>query len=397
MTAQPLGARRDIGALFSSTVANPANRIGVAGGSADRLVAYRFVDTSNNHKGSYCAGLQLMAAATKKEVWSPDEAACYVLTLAEMMTPGALAALNASPTLQIDIHERAEDLSSFDSGSWAPNDTDGVPEADWVRNRVMTPVTLDLIGEIGEADFAFAPRTSTAMISEEIAGGRWGIEMFPIGKQANSQNIPGFQEKRPEGVFGRFGIKAEDQKDFFRGEYLPALLTLQAVGTAFDVFPNLRYSLASRWITALSVGGNRIERAFNVTFALTDGYGFGAAIAVGQLLVAYPVLREYTALKDKIANADYLFDKFAELGPERRGFMKILYGANYTLFKSINRGILIAVATEYKTMTDPTFRNFFNTEPYLPFIHEMNRWLANRGFPRITTNRTEAGVPAALE
>jgi hypothetical protein len=381
---------RDISGLFRSTVLNPHTATGVVGGVPDNLSVMTFPDTSTGRLGGLCAGLKLIEAAQRKTVWDADEAATYILTLAEMMTPGTINTLSQGQHLTITTVRGGRDLAHFTDSAWAPSGTPA--PARTVDDRDLSAVVMGLLGEFDDGTpFTIVPTAGTGDITPEVAGGRWGIEMYPIGKSPRDDNLPGFRVNRPRAIIGRFKLD-ENQAQYFQGAYAPTLPVLRAVESAFDIHLHLRRALASKWINEIGLGGGRVARAFGVTFQLTDGAGFNGPVAIGQLLTAYPSLRGYPLLADEVARADHLVDEFFTLDPQRRGFLKVLYGPTFAHFKDINRGPLMAVAVAFKSTKQGTFRRFMDISQYEGFIHRLNRWLEARGEPTITVFETEEAI-----
>jgi len=385
-------ASKNYTGIFRSAVLDPHTALGTTGGHPDTITVYKFPDASLDGSGGKAAAMALILSANRKTRWEVEEAATYICTLAELIEPGLMSRIGGNRLVNIRVINKTENVVHFSSTAWSDEVPDDNPSH--VSKRSMDPVVLDEMGGMGADPFSITPIEDTDDMTDEVVGGRWGIEMFVIGKQPTQDNLIAFRVNRPRAVIGRYKMR-DEQKDYLDGSYAATFETLQAIATAFDIFPHLRHALGSHWIDVMGLGGNRLHRAFGLTFKLTDGAGFNGPIAIAALLASYPCLRDYPLLKNQIADADKLFQKFRSLSAERRGFLKVLYGPEFSHFKTINRGALMAVATAFMTMTNGSFKNFMDISPFENFIAKLNDWLVIQGQPAISITPVEAGAGAA--
>lgn len=330
--------------------------------------------------------IQQMNALSKIEPVSDDNAVSYIVTVSNLLVPGIHACLSANKLIQLEtvaVKKETLDPDSFCSEIWEGEKEDDPYHPD---RRNVKPQSTGFMGNI-------TPDVDMPCVTPEVAGGRWGVEMFPIGKNVTEQNRSAFQISRPNAIFNKYRLVDAHKLYFQREDYAPNVTVLQTIGRTFTIHQSLRETLAREWIHWTTGTCGREASAFSVTFKLLDGAGFGGPMAILNLLEAYPILAEFPPLRPQVKEFHRALEVYGELAPAERGYQKVIRGDQYSVFRNCSRGPLLAVAIMYGTTLAPTLGNFLNTDAYIPLGHDVNRYLQSRGLPVIPNIGGVTGQP----
>jgi len=308
----------------------------------------------------------------------------YVMTVSELIFPGIVATIDkaeAGVPMKMLTDPILTDLSALDP----TNNTDSA-----TGGKKYSCVLA--------SEMPFLPQYHEA--SPMVAAARWGVEMFVFGKNPTALNLQGFQQNRPQAVIDKYDFTAAEAFLMNGTDFKPTLPVLTRIKQFLTRNPNVRYALADYWISRLDHTGNKSLMAFNVTFRLTDSYGLNSAKLIAGLLLAFPDLDTFPQLRAEI-NAYYLaLSVFMREQEKNRGFMKVLYGDNYSVFQSSSRGGLLALAVMHATAISPSVSNFLSsTSSYEPLRQKANEHLKAVGGPSapVIVSRLDAAVAAVEE
>lgn len=338
------------------------------GAIASNLELSYFTYREGNRDGTLGLAMALIRAAQDmpEETWNAELGAAYILTVGNLIFPGLAAVAGAAPGVTL-IEQRHELSPSWFDTEWTPEPREAAFPAERPEAGIDGGLFPDL--EIVQ---------EFQNLSRVVLGGRWGIEMFPIGKNVSREGLTGFTVNRVNAVTRKHNLPAE-QVMFFQGAFAPHYSVLKAVELAFNSYPPLREALAREWISWVAGFRGEAENAFAMTFALTDGFGFSGPTVILDLLVAYPELRRFPPLKPEIQAFDDAMDEYRAASENDRGFLKVIHGDRYNLFKGSNRRALLAIAVINAQNTQPTMSRFVNTTQYLQLAAQVNNFLTQEG------------------
>jgi len=347
---------------------------------------------------------------------APEDAMAYVLTVTEILFPGtidkmrrdnvgqfravqfnidasdiigklahyALIEAGVIPSQKREKEKKPEDAGKDGGEESEKEDNDGsTSDSDW----------QDIDIDLGFTDVSI----TRELINSDIisAAARWGIEVFPIGKNVTTKNIEGFRKNRVSAL--QRALMCDPEDGAFTEDMLPRLDVLRSIERAFNQFKSVRLSLATSWAQSIQSGtSNRAMDAFLITFRMTDGYGLGAPSFILDLLTAYPELGEFPELTPQIKNFNKALDLYMLEAPELRGFVKVRYGANYRLFAASSRGALLALATAFRRQSDPSAGQFLDITPFTETIARANAFLQSRGKQLIADVGTAGVAPVHI-
>lgn len=316
-------------------------------------------------EGRYALAITLIKLYNKGGPQGYETTASYILTVGDLIFPGLVESVRLTAGIEIAT------ISNSTDPDWFDEDFDYDNSNKTVAARKTSHLDIGLFTDVSVPGELFG-------LDEAVIAGRWGVEMFPIGKNVSALNLTAFTVNRCRAIIQKYELSDAAQR-FFRDDYSPTLAVLKAISTTFTVYPPLRLGLASVWISWLNSTNTIGNAAFSTTFQLTDGYGFNAPDQINNLLIAYPILVEYPPLaplinKYRAALAEYLSKPAVD-----RGFLKVKYGDKYALFKESNRGMLIKVAIIYARQSSETIGKFINTDDAVDFTNALNVWLIARG------------------
>lgn len=342
-------------------------------------------DLTQKQEELYRGWLALMIikeAQARNVLMEPEDAIAYIVTVTELIFPGTVAQLTrdrvgnfASTSFQHDVRavfdtvqkiladQENESEGEEEESAEESKHSEEIPVIDVGFNEIAIDVELAKAGLIG-------------------AAARWGIEIFPIGKNVSAANITGYRVNRVAAL--QRSLKVESDFPAFQEPLLPQLDVLRSVERAWDQYKAIRLAMASTWAQMVQDGApTRAANAFLVTFQLTDGFGLGAPAFITDLLSAYPELENFPELRPQIRVFLQALEIFSREPPELRGFVKVRYGANYRLFASSNRGALLAVAVAFRRQSDSTAGRFINITPWSDTIARVNNYLKSLGLSQI--------------
>nr|UCR95350.1 hypothetical protein [Sclerotinia sclerotiorum negative-stranded RNA virus 4-U] len=311
----------------------------------------------------------LIEAYQSTEMKSAPDMISYVLTGTELIFPGTVDRLQRDQAGQFNrISVQVDGPGILDRMTNEP----GAAETTTSAENVIDLMVVDL-----EED-----ATLWGVGIVEVAA-RWGIEMFPIGKNVSLENITAFRHNRVLAI--KNALILPDDYPIFRESLLPVFATLKGIERSFNAYKSIRKHLATRWAISVNQGSTTRELdAFLMTFRLTDGYGLGAPMFIAELLSAYPELQGFAELSPAINSFIDAMGAFMEEDENLRGFVKVRYGSQHRLFSSTTRGALLALAVCFKKQTEATAGNFIDTSPFSDVLARANAYLQSKGRPVIS-------------
>lgn len=328
------------------------------------------------------------------ELLSPEDAIAYILTGTEIAFPGTIAQFerdkigvftaNEFPHNPRDVmtalreitegHENQPPAQPSSGEEGTSGESGDHPEP----SESSEPPLVD----VGFGDVILDPELLIAGIMAAV--GRWGVEMYPIGKNVTAANLEGFRGNRIAAV-QRF-LMTDSTNAAFREDLLPKLDVLRSIERAFNQYTNIRLQLGTIWARLKTQGStNRVSLSFMVTIALCDGYGLGAPTFIADLLVAYPQLKDFPELAPAIKSYLEALEIFSREDPELRGFVKVRYGSRYKLFANTSsRGALLATAVAFKRQSEASAGRFIDITPFADTISRVNQFLSGKNLPIIS-------------
>lgn len=365
----------------------PTIGVSAAPSSAEEIDLFTY--DAQSVLGRDALAMRLIRVAQSIKEWEVESTASYIATVSCLIFPELIGSLTQASGLNITVHKvdcRAED---FAAGCWKDDEEASPSDPLHHSHRSKLPRDTGLFGSL-------TPDDSVEDTTPEVSGGRWGIEMYPIGKNVSHANMAGYTQNRPNAIIRKYAL-SDRQRRLFEGSYSPTFETLTAVKTCFTIFPTLRYTLGLAWISWLSTSAGRHQNAFRVTFDLTNGAGFGSAALILDLLTAYPELQDYPRLKAQVREFYDAFEEFKSKPEATRGFLKVLHGDQVSLFRAVNRGELLAMAIFHARVTSPTVDKFMDTSAYASFGTSVNDYLIKlRKEPIPGIGTSGATVPTAV-
>lgn len=322
-------------------------------------------------KAAFClamiADFQLL-----ESVAAPENAIGYILSVTAVLFPECLAAIKQDKAAHLKAHAITVSIQDI-----IDTFTEGKGEEDSQQSD------LPRVCEIASPAIVITEQDWEA--GAEMVGGRWGIEMFPIGKNVSPENLIGFRKNRTDAIM-RIQKIGDEGHPAFREEVLPTLNALYSVERAFTVYKALRFSFARYWVYRANNGSSsRKEEMFLQTFRLTDGFGLGAPIFIMDLLNGHPKLLEFPDLAPAIKGFLEAMNTFATTTDESmRGYAKVLYGSNHRIFAASTRGPLLGLAVAFKGQAEETASRFLDTSPYANTIAKANAFLISHGLAPVT-------------
>jgi hypothetical protein len=347
------------------------------------------------------------------ELDEPEDAICYILTVTELLFPGTIDRLTMNRVAPIRATNLTIDRDAFrdyvrglvgekenaeneEAENNQEEERDENGESSKGKEVDRTDAGSTTTHETFELDLGFttiAVDPDLVGIPLNIIAGRWGIELFPIGKNVSTANLIGFRQNRVRAVMQTLMLP----NDFpvFRDDLLPRLDVLRGIERAFNSYSAIRLDLATKWATQVNAGADsREEENFLITFRLTDGFGLGAPTFIVDLLNAYPELENFPELTPRVRAFKEALVSFMRESPELRGFVKVRYGPRYRLFAATTRGALIALAVAYRKQSEPTAGRFVDTTPFAETISRANAFLVSQGRLPIADTGAVAAINA---
>jgi hypothetical protein len=135
--------------------------------------------------------------------------------------------LEKSDRIEINWVSNDIDLRDYDDSCWIEKQEDETDAEFAARvsnpnKRNLAPKDSTFLGQIAPTDL------HTEILTAEIVGARWGIEMFPIAKNVSMASLDAYTVNRPRAVCGALHL-TDEQAELINGdEVKPVYKTLRA-------------------------------------------------------------------------------------------------------------------------------------------------------------------------
>jgi hypothetical protein len=173
--------------------------------------------------------------------------------------------LEKSDRIEINWVSNDIDLRDYDDSYWIEKQEDETDAEFAAREsnpnkRNLAPKDSTFLGQIAPTDL------HTEILTAEIVGARWGIEMFPIAKNVSMASLDAYTVNRPRAVCGALHL-SDEQAELINGdEFKPVYKTLRAIKMAFDLRPGFRYAFGDIWVRWVKQTAAGPKLGFNITF-----------------------------------------------------------------------------------------------------------------------------------
>jgi hypothetical protein len=180
--------------------------------------------------------------------------------------------LEKSDRIEINWVSNDIDLRDYDDSYWIEKQEDETDAEFAAREsnpnkRNLAPKDSTFLGQIAPTDL------HTEILTAEIVGARWGIEMFPIAKNVSMARLDAYTVNRPRAICGALYL-TDEQAELINGdEFKPVYKTLRTIKMAFDLRPGFRYSFGDIWVRWVKQTAAGPKLGFNVTFQFTEAPG----------------------------------------------------------------------------------------------------------------------------
>jgi hypothetical protein len=135
--------------------------------------------------------------------------------------------LEKSDRIEINWVSNDIDLRDYDDSYWIEKQEDETDAEFAAREsnpnkRNLAPKDSTFLGQIAPTDL------HTEILTAEIVGARWGIEMFPIAKNVSVASLDAYTVNRPRAICGALYL-TDEQAELMNGdEFKPVYKTLRA-------------------------------------------------------------------------------------------------------------------------------------------------------------------------
>ena len=215
----------------------------------------------------------------------PEIPATYVVTVSELLFPGIIGSLEKHRRLIITRIKKDDfPIDHFD------------PDADLQRLSTY---------DVGFLEVKY--HSELEDITPEVVGGRWGIEMFPLGRKVYESNMSEFTFRQPRDLIQNFPI-TNKASALFGNSFAPTYESLNDIERVFARNPVLRHEIVKTWISWLDQPRASLtpqQQSFLHVFQKTENFGFYGVSTIEKFLKEYPDMKDFIYLRSCIADFEY--------------------------------------------------------------------------------------------